>query len=449
MSIVCGTDFSEASKRAVDAAAQLAARMNVPLHLVHASDLAKDELVVEPVRDTASYDARRLLLEKERVAALGADVRVHAREGVPDEILLDVATREQAQLIIVAALGRRSPGKWQLGSHADRIAQSSHVPVLVVRAAQPFQDWVAGLRPLNIVLGVDFSLSSEHAMRWVAELCALGPCKITALHLYWPPEQFKRLGLTGVRDYMGPHPEVARTLQAQLASRLAEVFGTTTIRLLVQPNLGRAADRIARQAADDEADLLVVGSHVREPLERVMQGSVSRGVLHCSAASVACVPAPHSLARRPRRIANVLVATDLTDTGNAALALAYSLVAAGGKVRLAHVVPQRPHRTTEPHDIFASEGAISPSEVHAAAERRLRELVPPGSSGHAETSVHVLESDSPADAIAQAAERLDADLICLGTHGGTGLKRALLGSVAQAVLHATERPVLFARKPRA
>jgi nucleotide-binding universal stress UspA family protein len=43
---------------------------------------------------------------------------------------------------------------------------------------------------------------------------------------------------------------------------------------------------------------------------------------------------------------------------------------------------------------------------------------------------------------------LDADLICLGTHGRSGLRKALLGSVSGAVLHATQRPVLLAHAPR-
>lgn len=450
MSIVCGTDFSEPSSKAVDAAARLAARMNMPLHVVHAIDQATADLG-DPPRDSASLAAMRLLVEKERVAALGADVRVHACKGVPDEALLEVATREHATLIVVAALGQRAPGKWQLGSHADRVAQAADIPVLVVRSADCFEEWVAERRPLRIVMGIDFSLSSENAMRWVTSLCAFGPCDVSAIHLYWPPDQFNRLGLAGVRDYMGPHPEVAQTLQRQLSERLGRIVGTRTVRLLVLPHIGRIGDRIAKLAADENADLLVVGSHRRDPLQRVMEGSVSGGALHSARMSVACIPAEHHpSSRRPRPIANVLVATDFTDTGNAAIPLAYSMVAPGGSVHLVHVVPVHPgSKPTEPRDIFVSEADIASSDVHAAAARQLKELVVPGFSRHMTSQVHVLESDSPAEAIAQAAERLDSDLVCLGTHGRGGVSRALLGSVAHGVLQHTQRNVLFARKPKA
>jgi nucleotide-binding universal stress UspA family protein len=268
--------------------------------------------------------------------------------------------------------------------------------------------------------------------------------------VYWPPDQFHRLGLTGVRAYVGPQPEVEQALRAQLSVRLADVFGATTVPVLIQPSIGRVADRLARLATEEEADLLVVGSRHRTPLERVMEGSVSGGVLHAAHVSVTCVPAAeHPATTRPRPITNVLVATDFTDTGNAAIPLAYSLTPPGGCVHLVHVVPELPHGPLEARDIFASAETVAKSETHSAAERRLRHLVLPGYAGPVASQVHVLESNSPAEAIAQGAERLDADVVCLGTHGRSGVSKALLGSVAQAVLHHTQRPVLFARKLKA
>jgi len=52
------------------------------------------------------------------------------------------------------------------------------------------------------------------------------------------------------------------------------------------------------------------------------------------------------------------------------------------------------------------------------------------------------------EAIIQAAERLDCDVICMGTHGRSGLTRALAGSVAQEVLLNGTRPVFIVRPPR-
>ena len=51
----------------------------------------------------------------------------------------------------------------------------------------------------------------------------------------------------------------------------------------------------------------------------------------------------------------------------------------------------------------------------------------------------------PDDAIAEAAEAHDVDLIVVGSAGRTGLKRLVLGSVAESIVHRARRPVLIAR----
>jgi len=54
----------------------------------------------------------------------------------------------------------------------------------------------------------------------------------------------------------------------------------------------------------------------------------------------------------------------------------------------------------------------------------------------------LIVDDAPARAIVRTAKEMKADLIVMGTHGRHGWRRALLGSVAEAVLHETDRPVL-------
>lgn len=56
--------------------------------------------------------------------------------------------------------------------------------------------------------------------------------------------------------------------------------------------------------------------------------------------------------------------------------------------------------------------------------------------------VHVREATDPTTAICQTAERFGADLICLGTHGRSGLSAAVLGSVANGVMARSQRPLL-------
>jgi nucleotide-binding universal stress UspA family protein len=448
MSIICGTDFSEGSLKAVRAAAHFAARQKLPLHLVHAVELGPEATFDAPRRDAEQWARGQLESMVARLAQPRVDIKTHVLTGPPDEVLEALAHKLSAKLIVVAALGQREPRNWQLGGHAERLAHRASVPVLLVRDYQPFEAWAQHKRPLRIVLGADFSRSCEQAMRWIHQLASFGSCQVTAIHLYWPPEQFERLGLAGVRSYVEPDPVVTATLRRDFAARIASTLGHVPTDIHLEPHIGGAGGRLAALANELEADMIVVGTHGRSTADRMLLGSVSHAVVHEAAMSVACVPLPDSgelASIRPP--ARVMVATDFSPIGDAAVSLAYSVVAPSGKVQLIHVIKERGRHPTDPRDIFIPGGSGADSEV-AEAERKLQALVPPDERAPGiTTETHVLMAGEAAPAICQAAERLDASIVCIGTHGRTGLSKAVLGSVAQAVIHATHRPVLLARLP--
>ena len=236
---------------------------------------------------------------------------------------------------------------------------------------------------------------------------------------------------------------MTRTLERELTVR----FGTAGLappKLRVEPRRGRIGDRVAAIAVEEGADLVVVGSHTRSALGRLAEGSVSRDVLHCARVSVVCVPSPAtpSEARIPE-LHDVLVATDFSSAGDAAVSFAYAITAPGGTVHLVHVVPEAPPYATGPHDIFVDASA------HGDVRERLLRLVHKSSSARpVSTAIHILSANDTSLAICQAAARLDASTICLGSRGG-GLSQALLGSVASTVMGNTRRPVLLVREPAA
>lgn len=84
-------------------------------------------------------------------------------------------------------------------------------------------------------------------------------------------------------------------------------------------------------------------------------------------------------------------------------------------------------------------------DVHEMFDRlreELRGCTPPG--------VRVekrLIPDDPINGILSSADHVDADLVAVGTHGQGLVARVLLGSVAESVLHRTERPVSVAPPP--
>jgi nucleotide-binding universal stress UspA family protein len=420
--------------------------MKVPLHLVHAVDLPQQGRSEELKQASVKWAQTLLLHEADQLRRLGVEVVGHVKVGVPDEALLEVARELSAKLVVVAALGKREESKWQLGSHADRLAQTAHVPVLVVRNPDAFDAWVDEQRPLSIVLGGDRSRTGVDAARWIGQLSELGRCTLTVVHLYWPPEQFQRLGLGGVRSYVDPDPEVTKALEREFAQSLSELPSSVPTKFRFEPHLGRIGDRLAKIAADEKADILVVGSHARNTLSRLWEGSVSRDTLKQATVSVVCVPsASEYRGSEIPRMRSVLVATDFSDTANGAIPLAYSIVSQGGVVHLLHVAKGGPSDPIEPSDLLEKRSSGHPEERAALLALIPAEAVEQGKRSNA----HVVEAQEPATAIAQVAERLGVDAVCLGTHGRTGLQKAMLGSVAQGVLKHTRRPVLFAQAAKA
>lgn len=446
MTILCGTDFSQEGGSALRVAAQLAARTNAPLHLVHAVALRESDLVDQGTRaELARNHRQRLVDQAEQLKQPGLQVFFHVAEGAPDELLLRFATELSASLIVVGALGHRRRSHWQLGSHADRLAQRSHVPVLVVRQGDQLEAWAREERPLRVVLGADLTASTTAAMSWINQLARFGRITVSAAHLYWPPEQYERLGLGGVRNYIEPVAVVTETIERDLKAHLSEL-GDKLKGIRIEPHLGRVGDRLAAIAHEEQADLVVVGSHDRGAA-RVWEGSISRVAIQQAHCSVACVPGPHfsSVTDLPH-VRSVLVATDFSATGNAAVPLAFAAAEPGATIHLVHIVPDPVHGTVTPRDIFPP--ARSMCDKYREVCEQLANLIPKSARARDQRAeLHVLESHHAAEAICQAAERLGVDLICIGTHGRTGVAKVVMGSVAHAVLAHSHRPLLLARKP--
>jgi nucleotide-binding universal stress UspA family protein len=448
MSILCGVDFSEASTLAMAVAARLARQLGVPLHLVHAVELPEWNGDPGESGSLAMAGLARLRDEAARLRAEGVTVESHVRAGAPDEVALRVAKELGTELVVVGALGRRSSSEWQLGSHAERIAERAQVPVLVVRNSEPFISWLNGTRKLKVVLGLDPSRSSEVAADWLVKFCRLGNCEVLVTHLYWPPEEMDRLGFGGTLSWED-NRELERALEREYMKRFPALSEQAKVSYRFEPHVGRTGDGLASYAARAGADLIVVGCHDRDWLGRAWHGSVSHHVLRRASASVACIAAPRGAAQRSSpRAHDVLVPTDLSKTGNAAIPLAYSIVSYGGTVHFLHVV-ETSRWTSETRDVLEPPSHTA-SDRLAQVRAQLAALVPSDLAGAVtNTEFHVIEAADPKAAILQVAERLNVDLICMGTHGRGGVSRTLLGSVAGSVVAGTRLPVLLAREPLA
>ncbi len=448
MSIVVATDFSPCSRAAMRLGAALARRQGTALILVHAVEPPALDVPALPIgatgweRDMAMAAEIGIAKDASDVRQAGAIVETRVLLGTAAGVILEVATEQRAELIVVGTHGRRLRAHQFLGNIAESVARAATCPVLVTReTATEIARW-EGAAPLRLAVGTDGSAASQAALSWVGSFTRSQAADLSVIRLYWPPEEAIRYGLDD--PWGGPHRDSALLplLERDLRRDAQTLVGRMPEHLRFRAAGREAADVLAEEADSIGADALVIGV----PRHRSQRWTVLTPgpVLRSSVLPVLCVPEPRSAVRpQPKQVRSVLIATDLSDASNQVVGPAYGLLLpAGGRAELCTVHP------VGVADTLGTVPLTSPLGDHQRAdlESRLRALVPPQAEpAGITTRISVIEARFAAEAILAASERLDVDLIAVASHGRSGIKRALLGSVAEEVTRRSTRPVLIIR----
>jgi nucleotide-binding universal stress UspA family protein len=454
--IVCATDFSPQAESALAWAAAIARRDGGHVDLVHvAPTVSKVERILVfdllPLTDEQLTSATTRLEKVAQAAAeeFGVSVRPQLLRGVPHEEVLKHARQEDARMIVLGT-GMATVDRWMLGSVAERAVRSADRPVVLVPHRPDRSVWTSGgggLRAPRVVAGLG-DHDDGSILSFVGGLRRAAPCDVTLLHLYWPMGEYARLGLQGQRDLFKADPDVVKNLEPGLRSKMEDLGGRGAVSLDIRPAWGDPASNLLLAVEESEADLLVVGAHERHGVTRFMTGSIAQHLArHSRYVPIAVVPASATPAASPSGIPvlrTVLAVTDLSDLGNAAVAHAYALVrAAGGVVELCHV---HEHALPSPAYAYDGPGPGITTLDRARLVKELRGLVPREAKALGiATHVSIVDGGKAAEAIVQAAERLDVDVIAMASHGRSGLARTVMGGVAQEVVHRAHRPVYVVR----
>ena len=231
-----------------------------------------------------------------------------------------------------------------------------------------------------------------------------------------------------------------------LAQRIERVPVDTAVRY------GRPVETILEAVKLYAADAVIMATHARTGLSHLLAGSVTEAVLSGSAAPVFVVrmrPGELPQASFEPAAARLLVPLDGSDFDEPALRTAVQALGAWGEITLVQVVAPPDHverdRSGRPIAYLDQQEEARTREARDylnAIARDLRHLVPP-----IRVRVDVRVGDA-ADGIAMAAAAACSDVIVMATHGRTGLRRAVIGSIAGAVLRKATMPVLLVH-PRA
>jgi nucleotide-binding universal stress UspA family protein len=205
---------------------------------------------------------------------------------------------------------------------------------------------------------------------------------------------------------------------------------------------GRVAERILHEAHASAVDLIVMGTHGRSGVQRLVLGSVAEKIVRQAACPVLTVPPGD--ARVPSIAApfqTVLCATDFSDVSATAATLAGQVAArAGARLVLLHVVDWPFGHTTGADAVTTLRESLL-----AEAGRQLASLLPSVPAGLPAADVVAVAGHPCRQVVAVAADR-SADLIVMGVSGRGAVNLAVLGSTTHRVLREACCPVLTVRR---
>jgi nucleotide-binding universal stress UspA family protein len=436
MSLLCATDFSSAAQAAADVAVLLAKKMNLKLHLVHC---VHDYILMGDL-PTAIPDhgphVEQLKAEADRLRTTGVAVVEDFRTDGPEWGILTAAREQPTELIVLGSTGKGRAERWLVGSITENVAENAPVPTLVVREAEALLAWLRDGATLNLLCGVDMAGSSDAAVAWVRRLAEAGPVKVGASSVQTVNEAD-----------VSTEQHAAR--ERDVWDKVHAALGDLPLTVHVREIFSQPVQEFLRISHEQQSALLVLGTHQRHGLQRLLKSSFSRRVLSHATTNVLCAPVVRSSVDSIPSIHRVLLATELGELTVDELRHAHSLLPGGGQIRLLHVCLE-PSRGINP--VIASEvyfdHSVATAKAREEAELKLKDL--PSAllnvSG-VKITTEVLTHHDIAAAVCDATERFGADVICMGTKGHSRTGIALLGSTVQAVLARAHKPVFVVTPP--
>ena len=273
----------------------------------------------------------------------------------------------------------------------------------------------------SILAPTDMSESSVPAMHWARFLADRFSAKLTVM--YSDPIVYPL-------DYVGPTagaflttPEYQERLRGELAQHAAPAMAGRPHEVRV--TIGQPTQAILSTARERNADLIVMGTHLRHGWRRALLGSVSDGVLHGCHCPVLTVTSHDRVGgAKPYAITNVMCPVNFTDVARESLHVAARLAEAfGAHLTVVHVV--------EADDV-----------LHVAAdEEKVRRWVGPELQGICSFRELVVRG-GPAERVLDCADDLGADLLVIGAQHKMFRDATVIGTTTERLIRFASCPVL-------
>jgi len=270
---------------------------------------------------------------------------------------------------------------------------------------------------------VDFFRPSEVALSYAVSLAKTHQARLHIIHVIPPMSSFLNFAQDTGKLVKSEHEESQQRL-----AKTAKDVKRLGINGSVEVRFGEIDHEILNAIGEQEAGLLVAGTHGRRGFEHWLMGSVCERLLRR-------VPIPIlTIGRTKRRagdrdIKRILIGIDFSEGSAEVVAWAFWLA------RKSQTVVTLLHVT----DFVTGDVPTRYRNSLLEGIRVEMEKFVPGAESHVETRV---EFGMPSQVILRLAEREKAGMIVLGTHGKSMLDRTLLGTTAERVIRGAPCPVL-------
>lgn len=289
----------------------------------------------------------------------------------------------------------------------------------------------------SVLFARDFSTCSECALQYALEIAQTTGAVLHVLHADVLQEVLAEMPSAPATAGEKAREAMRRVLEKE---DLDSPFDPQNVRIehvLVRD--AAPAPAILDYAASHDVDLIVMGTHGRRGMRRLLLGSVAREVVQRAPCPVLTVPRMPSMTTP--RFERLLVPVDFSDHAMVALSRAKALAATyGAQIELLHVIEEHLRPAFYTTGIFASIYDACPG-IEATSQTFLQRLFKETPGPDVDVAYHVVPGRAEV-AIVNQARQLDADAILMSTHGLTGLEHFLLGSVTEKVVNSAPCPVL-------
>lgn len=274
--ILVAVDHSNRSERAVQQAVAIAERTGAEMilaHVIEPDGITDNDWATVPYAER-KHVASHLLERYAKSILIPVEMELLEGKNVALE-LAQLATRTESDLIVIGTHGRSGLARWIQGSVAEEVLRRATVPVMLIRDVEVFNVNESPLR--RVLVTTDGTSLSRDALHVARDFVAGLHTELFVLHVMPDP---------GLPPAVGPTPIDQKALRRDLElesglilnQAIRDLESPRAQPLLIAEHGRHVSEAIVHAARDHGIDLIIMGTHGRSGLDRLLVGSVAQGV---------------------------------------------------------------------------------------------------------------------------------------------------------------------------